>query len=112
MLGEHYTPWNLAVRFDHPLRVPLGGPLPYQDAAVARSKGRTFFFYPYGVPAAANARFLLRELELRNLGGTGMATVMTQVAADGLGIDLAKVRFEFGDTDLPTAGHPWARTAR
>ena len=38
--------------------------------------------------------------------GTGMATVMTQVAADGLGIDLAKVRFEFGDTDLPTAGSP------
>jgi xanthine dehydrogenase YagR molybdenum-binding subunit len=38
--------------------------------------------------------------------GTGMATVMTQVAADGLGIDLANVRFEFGDTDLPTAGSP------
>jgi xanthine dehydrogenase YagR molybdenum-binding subunit len=38
--------------------------------------------------------------------GTGMATVMTQVAADGLGIDLRNVRFEFGDTDLPTAGSP------
>jgi xanthine dehydrogenase YagR molybdenum-binding subunit len=38
--------------------------------------------------------------------GTGMATVMTQVAADGLGIDLANVRFEFGDTGLPTAGSP------
>jgi xanthine dehydrogenase YagR molybdenum-binding subunit len=38
--------------------------------------------------------------------GTGMATVMTQVAADGLGIDLGNVRFEFGDTDLPTAGSP------
>ena len=33
--------------------------------------------------------------------GTGMATVMTQVAADGLGVDLRDVRFEFGDTDLP-----------
>jgi xanthine dehydrogenase YagR molybdenum-binding subunit len=38
--------------------------------------------------------------------GTGTATVMTQVAADGLGIDLRNVRFEFGDTDLPTAGSP------
>ena len=38
--------------------------------------------------------------------GTGMATVMTQVAADGLGLDLDDVRFEFGDTDLPTAGSP------
>jgi xanthine dehydrogenase YagR molybdenum-binding subunit len=38
--------------------------------------------------------------------GTGMATVMTQVAADGLGIDLANVRFDFGDTCLPTAGSP------
>ena len=44
--------------------------------------------------------------------GTGMATVMTQVAADGLGIDLRNVRFEFGDTDLPTAARRWARTAR
>ena len=38
--------------------------------------------------------------------GTGTATVMTQVAADGLGLDLTSVRFEFGDTDLPTAGSP------
>jgi xanthine dehydrogenase YagR molybdenum-binding subunit len=38
--------------------------------------------------------------------GTGMATVMTQVTADGLGLDLDSVRFEFGDTDLPTAGSP------
>ena len=38
--------------------------------------------------------------------GTGTPTVMTQVAADGLGIDLANVRFEFGDTDLPTSGSP------
>ena len=38
--------------------------------------------------------------------GTGTSTVMTQVAADGLGIDLRNVRFEFGDTDLPTAGSP------
>jgi len=34
--------------------------------------------------------------------GMGMATVMTQVAADGLGIPLDRVHFEYGDTDLPT----------
>jgi xanthine dehydrogenase YagR molybdenum-binding subunit len=38
--------------------------------------------------------------------GTGMATVLTQVAADGLGVDLRDVRLEFGDTGLPTAGSP------
>ena len=38
--------------------------------------------------------------------GTGMVTVLAQVAADGLGIDLRDVRLEFGDTDLPTAGSP------
>lgn len=34
--------------------------------------------------------------------GTGAATVMTQVAADGLGLPVERVRFEYGDTDLPT----------
>jgi xanthine dehydrogenase YagR molybdenum-binding subunit len=38
--------------------------------------------------------------------GTGMTTVLTQVAADGLGVPLAAVRLDYGDTDLPTAGSP------
>ncbi len=33
--------------------------------------------------------------------GTGVTTAMTQVAADGLGIGMDRVRFEAGDTDLP-----------
>ncbi|MBX9397333.1 xanthine dehydrogenase family protein molybdopterin-binding subunit [Streptomyces sp. TRM72054] len=33
--------------------------------------------------------------------GTGVATVMTQVAADGLGLSVDRCRFENGDTDLP-----------
>jgi xanthine dehydrogenase YagR molybdenum-binding subunit len=33
--------------------------------------------------------------------GTGAATVMTQVAAAGLGVRLEDVRFEYGDTALP-----------
>jgi xanthine dehydrogenase YagR molybdenum-binding subunit len=38
--------------------------------------------------------------------GTGMATMLTQVAADGLGVDLGGVRLEFGDTNMPAAGSP------
>ncbi|MFD5574183.1 xanthine dehydrogenase family protein molybdopterin-binding subunit [Streptomyces cadmiisoli] len=33
--------------------------------------------------------------------GTGVATVMTQVAADALGLPVERCRFENGDTDLP-----------
>jgi xanthine dehydrogenase YagR molybdenum-binding subunit len=33
--------------------------------------------------------------------GTGVATAMTQVAADALGVPVDRVRFELGDTDLP-----------
>ncbi|MGY2131695.1 xanthine dehydrogenase family protein molybdopterin-binding subunit [Hymenobacter sp. HD11105] len=35
--------------------------------------------------------------------GTGTYTVMTQVAADSLGLPVEKIRFELGDTRLPTA---------
>jgi xanthine dehydrogenase YagR molybdenum-binding subunit len=35
--------------------------------------------------------------------GTGTYTVMTQVAADALGLPIARVRFELGDTNLPRA---------
>lgn len=55
-----FTPWNLAVHFEHPLRVPLGGPIPAQDGAVAYSRGRKLYFIPYGNPEAARARFLLQ----------------------------------------------------
>jgi xanthine dehydrogenase YagR molybdenum-binding subunit len=33
--------------------------------------------------------------------GTGNSTAMTQVGADGLGLPVTAVRFEYGDTDLP-----------
>ena len=35
--------------------------------------------------------------------GTGTYTIMNQVAADALGLDLRQVRAELGDSDLPTA---------
>jgi xanthine dehydrogenase YagR molybdenum-binding subunit len=38
--------------------------------------------------------------------GTGTPTVLTQVAADALGVRLGDVRVEFGDTSLPGSGSP------
>ena len=38
--------------------------------------------------------------------GTGTPTVLTQVAADALGVELRDVRVEFGDTGLPGTGSP------
>ncbi|MEV4759366.1 xanthine dehydrogenase family protein molybdopterin-binding subunit [Micromonospora sp. NPDC049559] len=35
--------------------------------------------------------------------GTGVSTVMGQVAADALGLALDRVRFEFGDTNMPNS---------
>ncbi|MEO7496813.1 MAG: xanthine dehydrogenase family protein molybdopterin-binding subunit [Massilia sp.] len=35
--------------------------------------------------------------------GTGTYTVMTQIAAEALGLPVGKVRFELGDTDMPQA---------
>ncbi|MFI9557554.1 molybdopterin cofactor-binding domain-containing protein [Nonomuraea endophytica] len=34
-------------------------------------------------------------------GGTGAAAILTQIAADGIGLQLDMVRVEYGDTDLP-----------
>jgi xanthine dehydrogenase YagR molybdenum-binding subunit len=33
--------------------------------------------------------------------GTGTYTIMTQIAADALGVELGRVQFELGDTELP-----------
>jgi len=38
--------------------------------------------------------------------GTGLPTVLSQVAADALGVRLHDVRVEFGDTSLPASGSP------
>ena len=35
--------------------------------------------------------------------GTGTYTIMTQIAADALGLPLERVKFELGDTDMPRA---------
>ncbi len=65
-------------------------------------------FYPaYRFPAAARVRINSDGTALVQSGaqemGMGTATVQTQHAAERLGLPMEKVRFEYGDTDLPHA---------
>ena len=59
-------------------------------------------------PASASAKILPDGTAVVRSGtqepGTGTYTVMTQVAADALGIPADKVHFELGDTLMPPAG--------
>ncbi len=65
-------------------------------------------FYPaYRFPASARVRVNADGTALVQCGaqemGMGTATVQTQHAAERLGLPMEKVRFEYGDTDLPQA---------
>jgi xanthine dehydrogenase YagR molybdenum-binding subunit len=65
-------------------------------------------FYPaYRFPAAARVRINADGTAVVQCGaqemGMGTATVQTQHAAERLGLPMEKVRFEYGDTDLPQA---------
>jgi xanthine dehydrogenase YagR molybdenum-binding subunit len=59
-------------------------------------------------PASASARILADGTAVVRSGtqdiGTGTYTVMTQVAADALGIPFERIDFELGDTLMPPAG--------
>ncbi|MET8771801.1 molybdopterin cofactor-binding domain-containing protein [Streptomyces sp. NPDC004658] len=61
---------------------------------------------PPGCPQRARARVYADGTAVVQAAtpdfGTGVATVMTQVAADALGLRVDRCRFENGDTDLPT----------
>jgi xanthine dehydrogenase YagR molybdenum-binding subunit len=64
--------------------------------------------YPANRSAAnASARYLADGTALVQSGsqdlGTGTYTVMSQIAADGLGVPLGQVKFELGDSSLPEA---------
>jgi len=58
-------------------------------------------------PASASARLLRDGTVLVQSGthdlGTGTYTIMTQIAADALGMPFERVRFELGDTMMPKA---------
>ena len=62
--------------------------------------------YPiYQSPAAARVKIFADGRVVAQSGsheiGTGTYTVMTQIAAEALGVEPAKVKFELGDTKLP-----------
>jgi xanthine dehydrogenase YagR molybdenum-binding subunit len=64
--------------------------------------------YPgHRLPASASARLLRNGTVLVRSGtqdlGTGTYTIMTQIAAQALGMPLDRVRFELGDTLMPEA---------
>lgn len=70
--------------------------------------GMASAFHPfYAAPAAAAVRLTIEGQAFVQSGtqdiGTGTYTVMTQVAADALGLPPAAVRFDLGDTLLPPA---------
>ncbi|MFG2526938.1 xanthine dehydrogenase family protein molybdopterin-binding subunit [Streptomyces sp. NPDC048516] len=95
-----------AARFDWHSRNPE--PRSQRDGNWLIGKGMATAGYPVFFPMQpqrARARLYADGFAVVQAGtqefGTGAATAMTQVAADGLGISVENVRFEYGDTDLP-----------
>ncbi len=71
-------------------------------------QGMAAAYYPYyRLPTAARVRIngdgtALVQTSAQEMG-MGTATAQTQIAAEILGLPMEKVRFEYGDTRLPTA---------
>ncbi len=87
-------------------RSPAPGSM--RDGHVLIGWGMATATYPANrMPASARVRLLADGTALVQSGtqdiGTGTYTIMSQVAADTLGLDMARVRSELGDTALPTA---------
>jgi xanthine dehydrogenase YagR molybdenum-binding subunit len=105
MLRECYQ--RAAARFGWAKR-PMK-PRAMRDGRLLVGWGMATATYPaHRRPASALARILPDGTAIVRSGtqdlGTGTYTVMTQVAADALGMPVDKVRFELGDTLMPPAG--------
>ncbi len=79
-----------------------------RDGAWLIGQGVATAFYPaYRFPAAARVRIHADGTAVVQCAGQemgmGTATVQTQHAAERLGLPMEKVRFEYGDSDLPQA---------
>lgn len=95
-----------AERFDWPRRDPR--PQSMREGSWLVGWGLATATYPaHREPAAATARALRDGTVLVRSGtqdlGTGTYTVMTQIAADALGLPIEAIRFELGDSALPAA---------
>ncbi|HMC15794.1 MAG TPA: xanthine dehydrogenase family protein molybdopterin-binding subunit [Albitalea sp.] len=105
MLRQCYA--HAAQRFGWARR-PMA-PRSQRDGRLLVGWGMATATYPaHRWPASASVKLLPDGTALVRSGtqdlGTGTYTVMTQVAADALGIPVEKVRFELGDTLMPPAG--------
>jgi xanthine dehydrogenase YagR molybdenum-binding subunit len=103
-LRECYV--RAAERFGWAKRKPA--PRSMRDGRLLVGWGMATATYPANQsPASAMARIRADGTALVQSGtqdiGTGTYTIMTQVAADTLGLPLERVRFELGDTALPEA---------
>lgn len=93
-----------AERFGWQKRNPMPGSM--RDDKILIGWGMASATYPtYRSPASATAQIMADGTALVRSGsqdiGTGTYTVMTQVAADAIGLPVSKVRFELGDTVMP-----------
>ncbi len=83
-------------------------PRSLRDGKWLIGQGVATAYYPaYRFPAAAKVRLNADGTAVVQSGaqemGMGIATVQTQHAAERLGLPMGKVRFEYGDTNLPQA---------
>ncbi|HEY1290751.1 MAG TPA: xanthine dehydrogenase family protein molybdopterin-binding subunit [Burkholderiales bacterium] len=105
MLRQCYA--DAAARFGWSKR--SSAPRSMRDGRALVGWGMATATYPaHQRPASAMARILPDGTALVRSGtqdiGTGTYTVMTQVAADALGMPPERIRFELGDTLMPPAG--------
>ncbi|NRR32230.1 xanthine dehydrogenase family protein molybdopterin-binding subunit [Oxalobacteraceae bacterium] len=113
---EKQLPWSLkslrecyrlgAERFGWSRRTPA--PRSMRQGRMLVGWGMATATYPANrMPAMASAAILADGSALVRSGshelGTGTYTVMTQIAADAMGLQLGQVRFELGDTAMPRA---------
>lgn len=95
-----------AEKFGWSQRNPKPGSM--RDGRYLVGMGMASSSYPvFNMSATAKAYILRDGSAIIQSGshamGQGLATVMTQLAADNLGIPVERVRFELGDTKLPRA---------
>ncbi len=92
-------------KFDWARRTPQPGSMHTADGQLLGLGMATATYPTRRSAASALARILPDGSAYVQAGtqdiGTGTYTVMTQVAADALGLPPEKVRFELGDTDMP-----------
>jgi len=83
-------------------------PRSMRDGGVLIGWGMATSTYPtHRMPASARVRVSANGAALVQVGtqdlGTGTYTVMSQIAADALGIPVERIQFELGDSTLPHA---------